>query len=1081
VPDPFAAEPGGRLYRTGDRARWRERGGTRTLDYLGRMDFQVKIRGQRIEPGEVEAALLADPAVRDAAVGVRPGPDGDPRLVAWVVPADGRETAAGSLRAELARRLPRHLVPSAWAVLDALPRTPGGKVDRRALPEPEAAAAEHVAPATPAEEAIAGIWAEVLKRGRIGAGDDFFALGGHSLLATQVVSRVRERLGVEIPLRALFEFPVLRELAAQVDAAPRTDSGAPPLVHVEGNDLPLSFAQERMWFLDRLEPGGSAYNMSAALRLTGALDVAAMERAVAGVVQRHEPLRTTFRERDGHAVQHVGTGSALRLAVEAFAGDEAALSRRVAEIAGRPYDLAAGPLFRAHLLRLARTERDPAATEHVLVLAMHHAVSDGWSLSILLREVAALYGAFTEQAPSPLAELPLRYADYTVWQRAWLSGDALAGQVAWWRERLAGAPALLALPTDHPRPPVQSYRGARHRFAIAKEVAEAAAALARAEGATPFMVLLAAFQALLSRWSGQDDVVVGTAVAGRTRREVEPLVGLFVNTLALRGDLSGDPPFRALLARVREATLGAFAHQELPFERLVEELHPERSLGHAPVFQAMFAFQNVPGEGWELPGLSVAGVPHEGAAAQTDLSLSLGPAPDGGVYGTLEYATDLFDAETAERLGRQLATLLRAAVQAPATRLSALPLLDAEARAALVRAAAGPAIPAAYWITDVVAAFSARAAERPDSPAVDEAGRTLPYAHLDRLSNRLARLLRARGVGAETPVALFLERSLETAVAWLGVLKAGGFVVPVDPDYPAERVAWMLEDSGARVTLAHARTAGRLPAVIDALALDDPGLLAGFSPAPVETAIDPAWLAYAIYTSGSTGRPKAVAVTHANLAHTMASAMAAHPFGPDDRVLHRTPASFDPSVYEIWIALVSGAALLMAAPGAHADPAALAVELAERGATFTILVPSILAAMLDEPALARAHAFRLLVSGGEVLPPAVAARLRGILPHLVLSNEYGPAEAAVAVTARMLRDGDPVDLGGPLPGVQVYVLDARDEPSPAGLPGELVIGGPQVARGYRGRPALTAGRFVPDPFSPLPGARMYRTGDVVRW
>jgi amino acid adenylation domain-containing protein len=1076
VPDPFSPLAGARMYRTGDRARWQ--GGE--IEFLGRLDFQVKIRGQRIEPGEVEAALLANPAVREAVVAVRNGPGGEPRLVAWLVPA-GEPVAVDALRASLARRLPRHLVPAAWAVVDALPRTPGGKVDRRALPEPEASAAEHAAPETRAERAIAQIWGEVLRRDRIGAGDDFFALGGHSLIATQVVSRIRERLGVEVPLRAVFEFPVLRDLAAHADAASAADPGTPPLVHVEGNDLPLSFAQERMWFIDRLEPGGSAYNMSAAIRLAGALDVAALERALAEVVRRHEPLRTTFPDRDGRAVQHVGDGHDLRLAVEEVAADDGSVSRLVSEIAARPYDLAAGPLFRAHLLRVARPERDAGATEHVLVLAMHHAVSDGWSISILFRELAALYAAFAAGRPSPLAGLALRYADHAVWQRAWLSGDGLADQVRWWRERLSGAPALLQLPTDRPRPQVQSFRGARHRFALGAELAAAAEALARSEGATPFMVLLAAFQALLSRWSGQNDLVVGTPVAGRTRPEVEPLVGLFVNTLALRGDLSGDPAFRALVGRVREATLGAFAHQEVPFEKLVEEIHPARSLGHSPVFQVMFAYQNVPEEAWELPGLSVAGVPHEGATAQTDLALSLTPAGEGGLWGTLEYATDLFDAATAERLAAQLATLLAAAVRAPATPVSALPLLDAGERETLLSIAAGPALPAGLIATDVVAAFTARAAERPGAAAVDVAGRTLSYGVLDRLSNRLARLLRSRGVGPETPVALFLERSAETAIAWLGVLKAGGFVVPVDPDYPAERVARMLEDSGARLALAQERTADRLPAGIDALALDDAGLLAGFPASPMEVAIEPASLAYAIYTSGSTGRPKAAAITRANLAASMAAAAAAHPLGSDDRVLHRTPASFDPSVSEIWLALVSGATLLMAAPGAHADPGLLAAELVERGATMTILVPSLLAAMLDEPALAAARAMRLLICGGEVLPPPVARRFREILPHTAITNEYGPAEATIAVTVRLLDGDAPVDLGAPVAGTRTYVLDARGEPSPIGVPGELVIGGAQVGRGYRGRPALTAERFVPDPFAPEPGARMYRTGDRARW
>ncbi|HET7230631.1 MAG TPA: amino acid adenylation domain-containing protein [Longimicrobium sp.] len=1197
IPDPFANAPGARMYRTGDRARWRtaeaQASGsalepmdaapmpsresakadfgpllprihsptpTLALDFLGRLDFQVKIRGQRIEPGEVESALLADPSVRDAVVAARPGPTGDPRLVAWLVAAEGRELAVDAVRDALARRLPRHLVPAAFVVMDELPRGAGGKADRRALPDPDDAGAEFIPPRTPVEEVLAAIWAEVLRRDRVGASDDFFALGGHSLLATLVVSRIRDRLGVELPLRAVFESPGLAAMASAVEARMRAGAAldAPPIVHVEGNDLPLSFAQERMWFIARLDSGSAAYHMSAALRLWGALDVAALERALGEVVRRHEPLRTVFRNEQDRPVQHVLPWHAQPLPVTDFSEDDEALSRRASEFATHPFDLEHGPLFRAALLRVrgdgdappapspdlvsgddadaavregglpevpaagfnppestaaphpvasadavegvregglravvaANSFAPPPATDedqvtedgdHVLLLAMHHAVSDGWSIGIILRELAALYAAFAGGRPSPLPDLPIRYADYAVWQRAWLTGDLLAGQVAWWRERLASAPALLQLPTDRPRPAVQSHRGALHRFSLGTATANAVEALARAEGATPFMVLLAAFQAVLARWAGQSDVVVGTPVAGRTRRQVEPLVGLFVNTLALRGDLSGDPAFRELLARVRETTLGAFAHQDVPFERLVEELHPERSLGHSPVFQVMFAFQNVPDGGGEgFPGLRVGGIPHEAATAHFDLALALAPAADGSLLGTLEYATDLFRAETIERFARQLATLLDAALAVPSTPVSALPLLGNEERAEVLALSAGlPADGRAG--PNVAAAFTAHAAARPHSAAVELQGHAFTYAQIDRLSNRAARLLRARGVGTETPVVLLMERALETIVAWVAVLKAGGFVVPVDPAYPAERVAFMLQDSGARIVLTQERWMDRVPAGADGVALDAPGTLAGFSPAPVETAIEPESLAYVVYTSGSTGRPKAASMTHANLAAYIGAVGMSDEMTAADRVLHRSPASFDAAVHEIWIALALGGTLVVAPPGAHADPAALAREAAERRVTVIEVVPSILAAMLDAPEFARCADLRLLRCGGEALPAPVAARAMELLPRARFVNAYGPSETTVVACTQTLAPGDPITIGAPLPGARTYVLDTRGTPSPLGVPGELHIGGAVVGRGYRGRPALTAERFIPDPFAATPGARMYRTGDRVRW
>ncbi|MFL5383527.1 MAG: amino acid adenylation domain-containing protein, partial [Longimicrobiaceae bacterium] len=619
VPDPFSPAPGARLYRTGDAARWRADG---TLEFAGRLDGQVKIRGSRVEPGEIEAVLRRHPEVADCAVVAREDARGEGWLAAYVV---GRATAV-ELRQHLRLALPESMVPAAFVALDALPLNAHGKVDRAALPAPDPAFAEdpYVAPRTQVETVLAGIWEEVLGTDPVGVEQNFFALGGHSLLAMRVVSRVCAVFGVELPLRALFEGPTVAQLGCAVEALRREElPPLPPVLRVERAEAPpLSFAQERLWFLDRLQPGGALYNVPLRLRLEGALDRGALERALGEIVRRHEVLRTTFAEADGAAVQVAAPFAGFSLPVQELshlppAEREAEVRRLVSDDAARPFDLAAGPLFRARLLRV--DEED-----HVLLGGMHHAVTDGWSMGVFFRELSALYGAFREGRGSPLPELAVQYADHAVWERERLRGDRLERQLSWWTERLSGAPALLELPLDHPRPAVATSRGAHERFHLPAGEQERLRVLARSEGVTLYMLLLGAFQLLLGRYAGSDDVVVGSTVAGRTRREVEPLIGLFMNTLVLRTDLSGDPSFREVLRRVREVTLGAFEHQELPFERLVSELRPERSLSHAPVFQVLFELHDggAPDAGG-LAGLRVGGVAAEGCTAKYDLAVAL--------------------------------------------------------------------------------------------------------------------------------------------------------------------------------------------------------------------------------------------------------------------------------------------------------------------------------------------------------------------------------------------------------------------------------------------------------------------------
>ena len=1114
VPDPFSDVPGARMYRTGDRVRWAEprcegaegrRGEgadsiesertrapahprTPALQFLGRLDDQVKVGGFRVEPGEVEAVLAGHPDVAHAAVVARDDGTGRVRLVGYVVPRAGAAAGEGALRRWLRARLPGYMVPSAVVVLDALPLSAHGKVDRRALPAPAVLLpldAEYRAPATSTEAAVAEIWSEVLGAERVGAGDDFFDLGGHSLLGMQVLSRVRQRFGVELPVRAVFEAPTPAALAARIDTA-----GGAPTLHAQPplrpmrreGPLPLSFAQQRLWFLHQMEPESPFYNIPAAVRLTGALDVDALRRALREIVRRHEALRTTFLAGAEGSVQVVHPAPddfplpvADTSARDRAEADAEAWSLAVAE-ARAPFDLGRDLMLRALLVRVA-------GDEHLLVLNLHHVAGDGWSIGLLFHEVAELYGAFRAGRPSPLDEPPVQYADYAVWQREWLSGEALEGQLDYWRHRLAGAPPLLELPTDRPRPAVQSHRGGTLNFRFPLEAAARVRELARREGASLFMVLLAGLDVVLHRWSGADDVVVGSPTAGRVRREVEGLIGFFVNTLALRVDLSGEPSFRELLARARETALDAYAHQDLPFERLVEELAPERTLDRMPLFQVLLVLQNAPEPPVELPELEMGLEELASGTAKFDLLVELRETADGGLEGMAEYAADLFDHATVARMMDQLGRALDAAAREPSARIADLPLLGVEDRAALLETSSGAK--ADYPDVALHSLFEAQAARTPGAVALVFGEETLTYAELDAKANRIAHLLRARGVGAESPVAVFMERSVEMVAALYGVLKAGAAYVPVDPEYPEGRVAYMLEDSASALALTLDRLASRLPEGIEAVALDRPGALEGFSadrPASPDVGTDR--MAYVIYTSGSTGRPKGAMNAHRGVVNRILWMQDAFGLTADDAVLQKTPFSFDVSVWEFFWPLAVGARLVIAPPAAHRDPAALSELIERHGVTTLHFVPSMLRAWIEDADAERCRRLSRVMSSGEALPPALAARFFERLPTVGLHNLYGPTEAAVDVThfACSAEDGRAtVPIGAPIANTRMYVLDGRGGPCPVGVPGELFIAGAQVGRGYWRRPELTADRFLPDPFSDVPGARMYRTGDRARW
>ena len=1083
VPDPFGGVPGERLYRAGDLARRLPDG---ELEYLGRIDNQVKIRGFRIEIGEIESVLSRHPSIGEGVVLVREDTPGDRRLVAYVVKKPG--AAAGDLREFLKRSLPEYMVPAGFVELTSLPLNTNGKVDRRALLaiplERPGMEEEMQAPRTWVEELLAEIWAEVLGAERVGVDDDFFQLGGHSLLATQVVSRVRKVFGVDLALRELFESPKLGGLAAEIERKRRAGSvlAAPPLEPVARREaLPLSFAQQRLWFLDQWQPGSPAYNIPTALRMTGSLRPAVLEAALGEIVRRHESLRTVFESVEGEPVQKIRAAGAWMLPSVDLGGlpgaERESETRRLArQEARRPFDLSQGPLFRGCLLRLD-------AGEHVLLGTMHHIVSDGWSMGVLTRELGALYRAFCEGAPSPLPELPIQYVDYAHWQRAWLSGEVLAAELGYWREQLAGMPPVLSLPTDRPRPSVRSVRGGSEPFRLTADLTGALQTLGRAEGATPFMMLLAAFQALLGRSSGREDVSVGTPIAGRNRVEIEGLIGFFVNTLVLRTDLSGDPSFRELLGRVREVALAAHSHQDLPFEKLVEELEPERSPSHTPLFQVMFMLQNAPAGELDLPGVRLRSLGSEssGTAAKFDLTLTV--AEVGGTFqGAIEYNVDLFDAASVRRMAGHFAALLEGAVAEPGERLSERSLLTPAERRQLAEWNGRQAgLPGERCLHEL---FEEQAARTPDAVALAFGEERLSYRELDRLAERMSRRLRSRGVGPDVLVGLGAELSPGMVVGLLGILKAGGAYVPLDPAYPRERLAFMVRDTGMPILLVgpHWREIlpefeGRMISPDDAREAQETG-----PGDPTGSGATPGNLAYVIYTSGSTGQPKGVMISHQGVVNYLTWCQEFYRVGSGSGApVHSSPA-FDLTVTSLLAPLLAGRTVTLLPEGVEGLAAALA-----GGEPFSLIkiTPAHLDVLKQLVPSGSAGSAGAMVIGGEALHGASLAYWREHAPATRFINEYGPTETVVGCCVHEVAAAEPssgpVPIGRPIDNVEMHVLDPWGQPSPAGVPGELHIGGAGLARGYLGRPDLTAERFVPDPWSGRPGARLYRTGDLASW
>ena len=1054
VADPFGAE---RLYRTGDLARWRADG---ELELLGRRDHQIKIRGFRIELGEIEHALRTLPQTHDCVV-LAPSWRNESRLVAYVVAASGAERDASALRNLLQGKLPDYMVPSAFVFLDALPVTANGKVDRGALQPPDFDAlheADHVAPRNECEQQLAGIFAQVLSLQRVGIHDNFFALGGHSLLATQVVSRARA-LGLAITIKALFEQPTVAGLASVATAAQQTPIAIVP----RDGRIALSYAQQRLWFLDQLQGANATYDMPTALRLRGTLDVAAVRASVQKIVDRHEVLRTRFVQVDGEPAQVIA--AQLDVAVDVCDVDEAQLMAAVQAFVRQPFDLAQGPLLRAQLLRIQ-------PQEHVLLTNMHHIVSDGWSIDVLVEEFVALYTAQLEGREASLPALPVQYADFACWQREHLRGALMERQLAYWRGQLDGVPALLELPTDRPRPALQTHAGARHALSLPASLSAALARRCKAQGATVFMGLLAVFQVLLARYAGQDDIAVGTPIANRTRRELEGLIGFFVNTLVVRSRIDARRSFRDLLAQVRATTLAAYEHQDVPFEQLVEVLKPERSLSYSPLFQVMFVLQNTRNVQAQLPGLDLSLVEPESHVAKFDLTLELQENGD-AFSGSIEYNTDLFDAQTIQRFAAHYVQLLHAAVEQVDQPLQDLPLLSAaEQRRELDAsrsAAASDAEPACLHQR-----FEHWARTTPDAQALVVGTQRLTYAQLDQRANYWAQRLIATGLDPERCVALYMAPSIELVIAILAVLKAGGAYLVVDPELPPQRVQAMLASALPQCVMSRGEAPDGATTVLH---MDSDATLAT---AP-QREVSPRQLAYIIYTSGSTGTPKGVMVEHARIAALLQGfdqVASAH-----GAVSVLAPFAFDVSVWELFTALCFGNAAHLIPRPMLLDPELLADYWQRERIATAYLPPTLLEALIGawEAKPARACLRRLLV-GVEPIPAALLARYYALAPDLHIVNGYGPTETAVCATLHRgsLADTGIVPIGHPVPGYAVYVLDPALQPVPVGVVGEIYIGGAGVARGYVGDAALTAERFVPDPHATEPGARCYRSGDLAR-
>ena len=1085
--NPFDATGQSRLYKTGDRCRYLPDG---NIEFLGRLDDQVKIRGFRIELGEIESVLAGHAAVGQVVVTAREDTPGDKRLVAYVVGRPGAACGATELREYLVQRLPEYMIPSVFVFLDRLPLTVSGKVDRRVLPSPGqdlgGGKGEYAAPQTPTQEVLCGIFAEVLGVQKVGIHDNFFELGGHSLSATRAVYRANNRLTIDLSIASLFENPTVAKLAQVVERALRQNHSPAVLTPIAATaglgPSVLSYAQQRMWFFYELESQSALYNISYVLRLKGRLHIQALEDALSDVAGHHNSLRTTFDTQGGEPLQVTHPRMRIPLAVEAIHDlssqemDSLAEHPAIKREACAPFDLRRGPVLRAKLFRLQDQD-------HALVLTMHHIASDGWSIDVLFDELGRAYTArLREQEPS-LASLPIQYADYALWQRDWFTGEVRQRQLSYWQERLRPSLTTLELPTDYLRPAVQTYQGKRVSLALNAALTRQLHELSHHEGKTLFMALLGAFQVLLHRYSGQEDILVGSPIANRTRRELEPLIGFFVNTLVLRGDLSGNPTFRELLGRVEETCLGAYAHQDLPFEQLVEQLGVGRDPSRHPLFQVMFVLQNAHACRVTLPGLEVRCAEVSTDTAKFDLTLFVEERA-GELVTTAEYNTDLFQAGTIRRLLGHYQRLLEGIVVSPDRRLSDLPLLAEGERTQLLDLGNRTRrdYPRDRCVHEL---FEEQVTRTPEAAAVVYEDEVLTYRQLNELANQLAHYLRRQGVGPDTLVGICLDRSPDLIVAVLGILKAGGAYVPLDPTYPVQRLGWMIQDTGVKVILTQEHARDDLPqTAVRTICLDSawPTIGQESTDNPVSLA-KPDHLAYVMYTSGSTGQPKGVAIPHRGIVRLV--------FGVDyvdlegeQTFLQLAPVGFDASTFEIWGALLHGHRCVLF-PGRVPELDDLAQILQRHRVSCLWLTASLFNLVIDErPQVLRD--VRQVLTGGEALSVDHVRRALQALPDTQLINGYGPTENTTFTCCyRIPRPLDEhlrsIPIGRPISHTQVYILDKQLNPVPIGVPGELYIGGDGLARGYWNRSELTAERFVRNPFDGTGQSRLYKTGDRCRY
>ncbi|NEQ79118.1 MAG: amino acid adenylation domain-containing protein, partial [Moorea sp. SIO2I5] len=1062
-----------KLYRTGDLARWLPDG---NIEFVGRIDHQVKIRGFRIELGEIEAVLSTHPQIQQTVVIAREDIPGDKRLVAYV--ASDKSLTTNQLREFLKQKLPEYMVPSAFVILDTLPLTSNGKVDRKALPAPDGQISrehEYVAPRTPNEEIIANIFASVLGVQDVGIHDNFFALGGHSLLATQLISRLRVAFSLDIPLRAVFESPTVAQFEQTLTQLHTTNSrlSLPPIQpRTDSEQLPLSWAQERLWFLNQLEESSAAYNISGAVRIAGNLNVNALQQALSEIVRRHEILHTSFPTVNGTPTQVIDPEATINIKVVDLrqlevTERETSLKQQAQLEAITPFDLEIAPLIRCSLLHLD-------ATEYLLLLTMHHIVSDGWSMGVFIQEVSRLYQANGAGQPSPLAELPIQYADFAVWQRQWLSGEVLQNQLNYWQQQLAGAPELLQLPTDYPRPSVQTYQGAIQSFNLNTNLTQKLQTLSRESGTTLFMTLLAGFATLLYRYTGQEDIVIGSPIANRNRSEIESLIGFFVNTLVLRTSFEENPSIKDLLAQVRESTLKAYEHQDVPFEQVVEALQPQRSLSHSPLFQVMFILQNAPMGEVELPGVTLTQLAPESTIAKFDLTLSISETSQ-GLVGEWEYNTDLFEGSTIERMAAHFQNLLSAIVENPQLSVAELPLLsEAQRHQLLVEWNQTQAdYPKDICIHQL---FEAQVEKTPDAVAVVFEEQQLTYRELNQRANQLAHYLKKLGVKPEVLVGICVERSLEMVVGLLGIFKAGGAYVPIDPTYPQERLALILSDSQTSLLLTQQHLQENLPPhTAHVLCLDTDWETISSENLPNTATSEN--LAYLIYTSGSTGKPKGVQIPHRAVVNFLQSMGREPGLRASDTLFAVTSISFDIAALELYLPLITGARLELASREVATDPKQLTEQLKASGATVMQATPATWRMLLA--ANWQGHPNLKILCGGEALPQDLAEEL--LNKGATLWNLYGPTETTIWSTAYRVEatqlSGAIVPIGRPIANTKIYLLDSGGQPVPVGIPGELHIGGAGLARGYLNRPELTAEKFITN----AAGERLYKSGDLARY